>query len=81
MRINVILVEVFLAFQVWKNYFSYKTDTHQAIGITILVILLHPRSHGELKLRSKDPFQAPLIDPKYLSDPMDVETLVEGRFY
>lgn len=61
----------------WNEYFSLKTDGH--IGVTILVILLHPGSHGEIKLKSKDPFDPPLIDPKYLSDPRDVEILVEGE--
>ncbi|XP_034232426.1 glucose dehydrogenase [FAD, quinone]-like [Thrips palmi] len=62
--------------KIWNEYFSLKTDSH--IGVTILVILLHPWSHGEIKLKSKNPFDPPLIDPKYLSDPRDVEVLVEG---
>ncbi|KAE8738623.1 Glucose dehydrogenase [Frankliniella occidentalis] len=66
--------------KVWNQYFSHKTDNYKAIGITILVILLHPWSHGELKLQSADPFDSPLINPKYLSDPRDVETLVEGIY-
>jgi hypothetical protein len=34
---------------------------------------------GTLKLKSRDPFAQPLIDPKYLQHPRDVETLVEGK--
>src|SRR5262249_33712140 len=30
--------------------------------------LLYPESRGEIRLASADPAQAPLIDPKYLSD-------------
>ncbi|KAK3911618.1 Glucose dehydrogenase [FAD, quinone] [Frankliniella fusca] len=64
--------------EVWDNYFSLKTDTD--VGVTILVILLHPWSHGELKLKSANPLESPLINPKYLTDPRDVETLIEGIY-
>jgi hypothetical protein len=35
---------------------------------------------GNLKLRSKDPFVQPLIDPKYLQNERDVKILVEGTY-
>lgn len=41
-------------------------------------VLLRPKSRGFLKLRSRNPYQKPIIDPRYLSDPHDVETIVEG---
>jgi choline dehydrogenase len=49
-------------------------------GLTLGVILLHPRSSGTVRLRSADPFERPLIDPRYLSDPggEDVTTLLRG---
>ncbi|KAL1110237.1 hypothetical protein AAG570_008314 [Ranatra chinensis] len=37
-----------------------------------------PRSKGELRLRSADPFDPPAIRPGYLEDERDVEVLVEG---
>nr|CAD7460745.1 unnamed protein product [Timema tahoe] len=43
-----------------------------------LPFLQRPKSKGVIKLRSKDPFDQPIIDPKYLSHPQDVETFVEG---
>ncbi|KAJ4426636.1 hypothetical protein ANN_26434 [Periplaneta americana] len=43
-----------------------------------LTVLQRPKSSGFIKLRSTDPFEAPIIDPRYLSDPRDVQTLVEG---
>ncbi|GAB3030280.1 hypothetical protein GCM10027052_03160 [Parafrigoribacterium mesophilum] len=38
-------------------------------GITLGVLLEQPRSHGTVGLASADPMAAPLIDPRYLSDP------------
>ncbi|XP_073985159.1 glucose dehydrogenase [FAD, quinone]-like [Rhodnius prolixus] len=41
-------------------------------------VLLRPKSKGFLKLRSKNPFDYPLIYPNYFFDPFDMKTLVEG---
>lgn len=47
-------------------------------GMTANVCQMRPFSVGEAKLASSDP-QAPLaIDPKYLSDPRDIEILRDG---
>ena len=47
-------------------------------GMTPSCTLLRPQSTGEITLASDDPFDDPLIDPNYLDDPQDVETLVAG---
>ncbi len=47
-------------------------------GFTIFPTLIYPKSRGELRLASADPYDSPLIDPGYLSDPADTEFLVEG---
>lgn len=44
----------------------------------IVVILGKPRSRGTLALRSRDPRDPPRLDPRYLSHPDDLETLVRG---
>lgn len=44
-------------------------STHDAHGLTIGNILLQPHSSGTIALASADPFDKPLIDPRYLSDP------------
>ena len=40
--------------------------------------LMRPRSRGSVKLASDDPRMAALIDPNYLSEPADLDLLVEG---
>ncbi len=47
-------------------------------GFTIAAVALQPGSVGEVRLRSADPDDPPLIDPRYLSDPADAGILVEG---
>lgn len=46
--------------------------------MTIAPVLLHPKSSGEVKLRSSDPTDSLLIDPKYLSNEDDIVTLIYG---
>jgi choline dehydrogenase-like flavoprotein len=47
-------------------------------GFGLMPIVLRPESRGELRLASADPRAAPLIDPNFLSDDRDVETLLAG---
>ncbi len=47
-------------------------------ALTIAPTLIYPRSRGELRLKSADPLDAPLIDPAYLSDPVDADLLLES---
>lgn len=47
-------------------------------GITTLPTLLHPKSKGTIRLHSNDPMAAPVIDPRYLEHPDDLEVLVQG---
>jgi choline dehydrogenase len=51
-----------------------------AHGVTVATILLQPRSSGTVTLRSADPAAAPLIDPRYLTDPggEDARVLLAG---
>ncbi|WBB69041.1 GMC family oxidoreductase N-terminal domain-containing protein [Micromonospora sp. WMMD812] len=46
-------------------------------GFTALALLLHPHSRGRVGLRSANPADAPVIDLGLLSDPRDLEALVE----
>jgi choline dehydrogenase-like flavoprotein len=47
-------------------------------GFAISIVLLHPKSRGNVKLASPDPHAAPLIDPALLSAPEDMEPLLRG---
>jgi choline dehydrogenase len=47
-------------------------------GFGLMPIVLRPESRGELKLATADPHDAPLIDPNFLSEGRDVDTLLRG---
>jgi choline dehydrogenase len=46
--------------------------------VTMTVALLHPRGRGEVRLRSADPHDPPLIRQELLGDPADVRALVRA---
>lgn len=47
-------------------------------GYTLHICDLLPRSRGYIGLKSADPMDDPLIQPNYLSDPQDLETMVDA---
>ena len=47
-------------------------------GYSCHVCLLRPQSRGSLRLASKDPLAAPLIDPNFLGQRDDMERMVRG---
>jgi choline dehydrogenase-like flavoprotein len=47
-------------------------------GYSLHVCVLRPYSRGEVGIDSADIRRAPLIDPNFLSDPRDLDTLVDG---
>lgn len=60
---------------IWNNYFHSLSYENM---ITILPIVLHPKSKGTVELASSDYRDKPLIDPKYLSNEDDIEVLIKG---
>lgn len=46
--------------------------------MTVQPTLIYPKSRGRITLKSSDPTVAPHIDPRYLSDPADLELLVKA---
>ena len=49
--------------------------------ITLTAALLRPFSNGNVHIASSNPTQAPQIDPKYLSHPLDLEILARHLCY
>lgn len=46
--------------------------------LTLAPVLLHPHSLGEILLKSNDPFDYPLINPKYFHNDIDTKVLLAG---
>lgn len=69
-----------------QKYLDFTTETIDAYwgtnnnAVSFVVKLLDPKSCGTLRLKSKNPFEYPLINPKFLSDPenSDIEELYKG---
>lgn len=47
-------------------------------SLTVLVTMIYPRSRGTVRLTSADPTAPPAIDPNYLAEQRDLDTLVYG---
>lgn len=45
---------------------------------TLLPVMLKPKSRGWIKLKSKNPYDKPLIDPQYFSHPEDLEAMADA---
>ncbi|WP_210528103.1 GMC family oxidoreductase [Rubellimicrobium arenae] len=54
------------------------TGTDPGHGVTINSLLLRPRSRGRVRLRSADPNDLPVVDPRIFEDPQDLEETVAG---
>jgi len=50
-------------------------------GINIGPIVAVPKSRGWVRIRSRDPYEAPNINPNFLSDKEDLDIMVEGKKY
>lgn len=60
------------------TYERYFRDLIGKGHVTVLPVLLHPKSRGSVRLSNKNPKSKPLINPNYLSDITDVKTLIKG---
>ncbi len=49
-------------------------------GVTVMPILLHPKSRGTIRLNKTDPFHPPDINPNYLEYPHDINILLDGKY-
>ncbi|WP_175650259.1 GMC family oxidoreductase [Pseudomonas sp. Marseille-P9899] len=53
-------------------------DVEPAHGYSVAPCCLTSHSRGQVRLRSRDPLDPPLINANFLSDPRDVQNLVNG---
>jgi choline dehydrogenase-like flavoprotein len=51
---------------------------HFTTGYTLHTCVLRPKSRGTVGLRNADPMSPPRIDPQFLSEADDIETLLRG---
>ena len=61
-----------------KDPYDIKSYQQAQDGFTILPSLLHPESRGTVTLKDADPASAPVVDPNFLSEKKDLDTLIKG---
>ncbi len=72
----------------FQNAFNFKPNVLQKYygkakgkdSFHIIPILNRPVTRGEILLKSNDPNEHPLIDPKYFDDESDLKTFAESKF-
>lgn len=57
------------------------SKAHDGNYITIVTMLMHPFSRGDIHITSGDPNEQPRVDPKYFSHPIDIEMLARALLY
>lgn len=68
-------LELFSTVFGYKDHGRYMYPVH-TVGLH--VTLLRPASKGSIRLKSSSSWDNPIIDPRYLEEPEDVEKLVRG---
>ena len=58
---------------------AYEIINNNAGSLTVSV--MHPLSRGSIYIGSADPFEPPVIDPRWLTDPVDREVLIEAILF
>ncbi|XP_037515456.1 glucose dehydrogenase [FAD, quinone] [Rhipicephalus sanguineus] len=73
-------VETYLTGQGLKQevYDQYYKPFRGEPSFQMIPMVMRPKSRGFVKLRSADPLDDPVIDPRYYSHPDDVDVIVEG---
>ena len=59
-----------------KTLAAYEIINNNAGSLTIA--LMHPLSRGVCYIDSPDPFEPPLIDPRWLTNPVDRQVMIEA---
>lgn len=58
---------------------AYEIINNNAGSLTVSV--MHPFSRGTCYIQSADPFQPPAIDPRWLTNPVDRQVLIEALLF
>jgi choline dehydrogenase-like flavoprotein len=58
-------------------FLSY-TPAPSTVFLGAICLIMNPQSRGTITLRSSDPIDAPIIDPKFLDHPFDRRVMVDG---
>ena len=61
------------------NVAAYEIINNNAGSLTVAV--MHPFSRGSCTIHSADPFEPPTIDPRWLTNPVDRQILVEALLF
>ena len=62
-----------------KTSAAYEIINNNAGSLTVAV--MHPLSRGSIYIQSSDPFQPPEINPRWLTDPVDRQVLIEALLF
>ncbi|WP_422049008.1 GMC family oxidoreductase [Shimia sp.] len=57
---------------------DHSRKLHYGHGFSCHICKLRPESRGSVTLKSTDPFDSPAIDPAFLEDRRDLETMIKG---
>lgn len=61
--------------KLWDDYYSYYVGKH---AFAMYPVMLRPKSRGQIRLKSADPLEHPLINPNYYDHPDDLESTVDA---
>ena len=64
--------------KMWSGYYQHLYNHNSIHAASILPVVLRPKSRGEVTLQSSNPWTPANINPRYLTHPDDMETLVQG---
>lgn len=78
--IEIMFIDTPVALGIHSNLIRENLSPDSPSSFAIRIVLMHQKSSGTIKLRSADPFDYPLIDPKYFSDKEnhDLEALYQA---
>jgi len=72
---------IYIPVGVQKGFANGEGSPSPGNFITFYVSVARPYSRGSVHITSKDPTAAPIIDPNYLSHPLDIELFSDGVLF